>query len=113
MNVIFLVSGEGGLFQTTITASKTGLLHADVIGAIADRACRSLERAKQHCKVAEIIDYNSCQSKTDFQSRLLSRLHYWQPDCIFMTFDRLVSHDIVKAFDGKILNMHPALLPAF
>jgi phosphoribosylglycinamide formyltransferase-1 len=110
--VAVLASGEGTNLQA--------LLHDPVVGpwvvlAVSDRAnARALDRARSHEVETVFLDPSAHDDRVSFDRALLEILLARSIDVVALAgFMRIVGPDVVRAFAGRILNVHPALLPAF
>lgn len=110
--ILFLVSGNGGLLQTVINACEYEILNAEIIGVITDKNCYALKRAEISGIPTLFLDRKSI-GDLEFQKSIYYTIHGYNPDIIIMTFDSLLNKKIVEKFGNKIINVHPALLPAF
>lgn len=110
--ILFLVSGNGGLLQTVINACEQGILNAEIIGVVTDKNCYALKRAEISGISTHFFDRKST-GDLEFQKSMYYTIHDYDPDIIIMTFDSLLDEKIVETFGNRIINVHPALLPAF
>lgn len=113
IRVLFLHSGNGSLFQVAINFYNAGLLPIELLGVVTDRACFALQRGKNFCSFAKLINYSDYATNDSFQEALLETLKELNPDLIFTLFNRILSEKIVNFFSDRIVNLHPSLLPAF
>lgn len=105
-----LVSGKGSLLKAIVEA---GL---DVNVVLADRSCKAVELAKCLKIPSTIIDRSfSNDFDRDAYTKLVAEaLQEWKTTLVAMAgFRTILSPAIFDIFDGKILNCHPSLLPAF
>ncbi len=110
--IVFLVSGNGGTLQVIHNACKYGLLSAYISCAIFDKSCKAIKRVQAENIPYTILNRENLSDKI-FQDALYKTLKQQKPDLICLTFDSLLSEKIVTTFKNKIINLHPALLPAF
>ncbi len=110
-----LISGEGTNLQAIIDAVKRGELSADLRVVISNKAsARGLERARQHGIEATVIDHRGFPSREAFDARLVAELNAREVELVACAgFMRLLSPIMVRAFPNRIMNIHPALCPAF
>jgi phosphoribosylglycinamide formyltransferase 1 len=110
-----LISGEGTNLQAIINAVERGELRADIRVVISNRAnARGLERARRHGILAEVIDHRRFNSREDFDRELIAALGARGVELVACAgFMRLLSPVMVRAFPNRIMNIHPALCPAF
>jgi phosphoribosylglycinamide formyltransferase-1 len=110
-----LISGEGTNLQAIIDAVGRGELRADIRVVISNNPrARGLERARTHGISAEVIDHHRFASREDFDSALVASLHTHEVELVICAgFMRLLTPVMVAAFRDRIMNIHPALCPAF
>ncbi len=110
-----LISGEGTNLQAIIDAIERGELKAEVRVVISNKvAARGLERARSHGISAEFIDHRGYASREEFDRALIAALHAHGVELVICAgFMRLFSPVMVVAFRDRIMNIHPALCPAF
>jgi phosphoribosylglycinamide formyltransferase 1 len=110
-----LISGRGSNLQAIIDAIECGDLRAEVRIVISNRAdAAGLERAKEHRVETAVIDNREFTSREDFDRALRAALTARSVELVICAgFMRLLSRVMLDAFPGRILNTHPALLPAF
>ncbi len=105
------------------TGSRLEALLAEglpVVAVVADRPCRGLEIAAEHDVTAELVDRRTFGGFADgfdrelFTRRVVEVLEGHEVDLVVMAgFGTVLAQPIHDAYDGRILNTHPALLPAF
>jgi len=112
-----LGSGSGSNFQALLDAIDDGRLDAEIAVVLSDHPeARILDRARAHGIRAEIIDCSGHASlfPSSEQARIAELLHEAGVDFVCLAgFMRLVKSPLLDAFPGRILNIHPSLLPAF
>jgi phosphoribosylglycinamide formyltransferase-1 len=110
-----LISGEGTNLQAIIDAIDRGDLAAEIRVVISNKAAaHGLERARRHALPAEFIDHRKYPAREDFDHALVDSLHAHDVDLVICAgFMRLFSPVMIAAFPQRIMNIHPALCPAF
>lgn len=112
-----LGSGSGSNCQSIFNAIKDGRLDAEVVIVLSDNPdAYILERARQHGVPAEVIDCCGFKNKfpLEVQEAVAKKLQELKVDMVCLAgFMRLVKEPLLSAFPNRILNIHPALLPAF
>lgn len=113
--IAVLCSGQGTNLQAIINAVRARRLRARIAVVIADRAnAFALVRAKRAGIPTVFIDPKNFSSREACDRRLISVLESYRPQLICLAgFMRLLSPVLVRRFKNRILNIHPALLPAF
>lgn len=112
--VAVLVSGGGTNFQALLDAMETGALnHGSIVLAVADRPAYALERAAKHGVQARLLSRRELGMER-LCANLNGLLDEFQIDVIILAgFLSILSADIVRRYKGRIVNIHPSLLPAF
>lgn len=81
---------------------------AEICAVLSDRECGANVFARAQCLPTEVLDFSGAGQLT-----LVDRLHAIAADVAVTTVHRILSPDVVRAFDGRLLNLHYSLLPAF
>ena len=117
LSIAILGSGKGSNAQSIIDAIQAGRLDARVVCVISDVAdAYILDRARQHNIPAEYIDCAPFKTKLDgdAEQRVIETLRRYRADFIALAgFMRIVKGGLLREFQGRIVNIHPSLLPAF
>jgi len=110
-----LVSGSGSNLQSIIDHIETGRINALVGCVISNRDdAHALERARRHGIPAIHVNHRSYPDRMSFDAAVVQVLRDHQVDLVALAgFTRIVSQVMLDAFPMAILNIHPALLPAF
>ena len=110
-----LISGNGSNFQAIIDAIEKKRLDAEVRVVVSNREdAYGLVRAQKHGVPTEIVDHHKFPSREAFDQHLIERFKDRQVELVVLAgFMRLLSADFVHAYSNRIMNIHPALLPAF
>jgi len=110
LNVCVFISGSGSNLQAIIDAKAKGKLnHINLLKVIADRECQGINRAITHGIEHGIVSHRL----GDFQSQLLESI---PDDCdliVLAGFLSILGSNIIEEYEGRILNIHPALLPKY
>ena len=114
-NLVILLSGNGSTMQAIIDAIHAGTLNANISTVVCDREdAYGLIRAQNAQLQTTLLIPEKNEERDNYNKRLLNTLVSFDPDLIVLAgFMRIIGPDIVKTFAGKILNIHPALLPKF
>jgi len=116
MNVAVLVSGSGTNLQAILDAQKAGALgSARVVVVVSNVAgVRALERANAAGKRTEVLSHKPYPSRQAFDEALVALLRKHDVELVALAgFMRLLTPAFLGAFPGRVVNIHPALLPAF
>jgi len=116
VKIAVLVSGRGSNLQAIIDNIEKGLLPAEIAVVISDQAdAYSLERARKHNIPAVHVSAKGYKGKREEYDAVLAaelQKHHVELVCL-AGFMRIITPTLIKAFPSRILNIHPALLPAF
>lgn len=109
-----LISGRGSNLQALIDAAQAGRLGGDIAVVISNvEAAQGLERARAVGIPAVFRDHRG-RSREDFDQEIAGILRRHEVELVCLAgFMRLLSAAFVRAFAGRIVNVHPSLLPAF
>ncbi len=113
--IAVLSSGRGSNFQAIVDAIRAGTVPAVCVVLITDNpGCYAAVRAGRTGISVAPIDYRAFPSKEAYEAALLSGMETWNPDLFVLAgYMRILGKDIVRRFPGRIINIHPALLPSF
>jgi phosphoribosylglycinamide formyltransferase-1 len=113
--VAVLISGEGSNLQALIDAAQADRLGARIVAVVSNRgAARGLERARAAGIEALHLPAVRGQARSDYDTALQSLLAARKPDLIVLAgFMRIIGPDLVEQFAGRMLNLHPSLLPQY
>ena len=115
-DIVCLVSGGGTNLAAIIKAIEDGSIkNVRIKSVISNNAdAYALERAKNAGIESKCISPKSFSNRDDFNKALLDELKSQNPDLIVLAgFLVNISKDIVDAFENKIINIHPSLIPGF
>ena len=116
MKCVAFASGRGTNIATLIQAERAGQLgSATISGLIVNRPhCGALDHAKSAQIEHALVDHKSFDSRAEFEDALLRSLAPMQPDLIILAgFMRILTPYFLDRSTAPIVNLHPALLPAF
>jgi len=110
-----LLSGSGTNLQALIDAIAAGRLHARIAVVISNvPGAPGLERARAHGLTAVVVGHREAPSREAYDARLVEVLRAHGVALVVLAgFMRLVSPVLLNAYPARVLNIHPALLPAF
>jgi len=115
INIAILASGNGTNFEAIAKAVKRGYIKANIKLLLTDKENAFVRKRAAGFNVRELfIDPRKFNSRLDYDKEILGLLKKEKIDLIVLAgFMRILSLELVKSFKNKILNIHPALLPAF
>lgn len=110
-----LVSGRGSNLQAIIDAIETGRLAATIAVVISDQpGAYALERANKHSIPAVVVERSGYETREVFETALHEELKVHNVELVALAgFMRILSSRFVANYPQRIINIHPALLPAF
>ncbi|MDD1720172.1 MAG: phosphoribosylglycinamide formyltransferase [Methanoregulaceae archaeon] len=114
-SVTVLASGRGSNFQAIIDAVSTGELRVECAGLITDNPeAYAIERARAARIPVSIVDYHRYPGKGEYEKALREAMEATAADLYVLAgYMRILGTGIVRHFPGRIINIHPALLPSF
>ncbi len=115
VRTVVLVSGSGTNLQAIIEHAQSGSLGIKLTGVISDRpGVLALERAKRANIPALTVNHAQAGSSEAFQQQLGAALAELNPELIVLAgFMRILSPELVGTWAGRMLNVHPSLLPKY
>jgi len=110
-----LVLGSGTNLQAILDRSAAGTLDCRIAVVISNRpGVRALERAAAAGVATAVVEHRGFPSREAFDAAVVDRLRAAGAELVVLAgFDRLVTRVLLDAFPQRVLNIHPALLPAF
>ena len=115
LRIAILASGAGTNLQALIDAIASGALEAEIVGVFSDRpTSQALQRARAAGIPATALSPKSHDSRAAFDAAFFAAVDEVQADLIVCAgYMRLISAAEVDARPGRMINLHPSLLPAF
>ncbi|MBN3004624.1 phosphoribosylglycinamide formyltransferase [Chromobacterium alkanivorans] len=111
-NIVILISGRGSNMQAIVDANIAGARIAAVISNRPDAA--GLAWAAERGIATAALDHKTFASREDFDAALAQLIDGHQPDLVVLAgFMRILSAGFTRRYEGRMLNVHPSLLPAF
>ncbi len=115
INIGILVSGSGTNLQAIIEAIEAGKIDGKICIVISDNPdAYAIKRAKKHNIETQYINYKEFNNREEYDKRIVSLLK--GKDCglvVLAGYMKLLSPYFINIYKNKIMNIHPALLPAF
>lgn len=114
-NVVVLISGSGSNLQAIIDGIAGGHIPARIGAVISNRAeAYGLERAKNAGITPLVLDHRAFEGREAFDAALIELIDAQQPDVVLLAgFMRILTPAFVRHYQGRLLNIHPSLLPKF
>lgn len=115
MNIVVLISGSGSNLQAIIDACQAQHIKGQVVGVLSNKAdAYGLVRAQQANIATATINHKDFDSRAAFDQAMQKIIEAWQPDLVVLAgFMRILTPAFVQYFEGKLLNIHPSLLPYY
>jgi len=113
--IVILISGSGSNLQAIIDQIQQGHIKCEIACVISNKAdAYGLERAKQAGIATQVIDHKQFDSRESFDAHLQSHIDQYQPTLVVLAgFMRILTASFTEHFEGRMLNIHPSLLPKF
>ena len=113
--IAVLLSGRGSNFQSILAASQSGTLGGQIGIVISNRpGAGGLDIARDAAIQTALIDHQSYESREAFDADLASVLESQSPDLVVLAgFMRILTPGFVSRFAGRLMNIHPSLLPLY
>ncbi len=115
MKIVVLISGSGSNLQAIMDACQSGYIAGQVVGVLSNKAdAYGLVRAQQAGINTAIINHKEFATRQDFDLAMQKIIDVWQPDVVVLAgFMRILTPAFVQHFEGKLINIHPSLLPLY
>ena len=113
--IVILISGRGSNMDALLDAVAGGALAVRVAAVFSNRPdAAGLASAAAKGVTTRVVDHREFVSRTAFDATLAAAIDEFSPDLVVLAgFMRLLSEDFVCHFAGRLINIHPSLLPAF
>ena len=118
-NIVILISGSGSNMAAIVRAAEQGRwaqrLNARVAAVLSNRAdAPGLAFAQDHGIATQVLDHKAFASREDFDAALMAEIDRHAPALVVLAgFMRILTPGFVAHYAGRLLNIHPSLLPAF
>ncbi|MCK0508718.1 phosphoribosylglycinamide formyltransferase [Aromatoleum anaerobium] len=111
-SIVILVSGRGSNMEAIVRAAIPGAIISAVISNRPD--AKGLEFAASRGIATAVVDHKAFATREGFDMALAEAIDMHRPDLVVLAgFMRVLSDDFVRHYEGRLLNIHPSLLPAF
>jgi phosphoribosylglycinamide formyltransferase-1 len=114
LKIVVLLSGEGTLLQSFIDQQKSGL-PIEIAAVISNRPQVGGVKRAQKAKIAvHEIDHKLFADRATFEAALIKQIDAYQPELVVLAgFMRILGEPFVDHYQGRLINIHPALLPKY
>ena len=115
LRIVVLISGSGSNLQSIIDACASGTIGGEVVAVISNRAdAYGLQRARRAGIPTEVLEHGAYPDRESFDQALAEQIDRYNPELVVLAgFMRILTPDFVRHYAGRMLNIHPSLLPHF
>lgn len=113
--LVVLISGSGSNLQAIIDAVSSGQINATIKAVISNRpGVKGLERAEQAGIHQTVLDHTEFETRDDYDHALQALMDSFAPDLVILAgFMRILTPEFTGHYAGRMLNIHPSLLPKY
>ncbi len=113
--IVVLISGGGSNLEAIAKACQIGNIPANIELVISNQPnVKGLERAKNFHLMTKVIEHQLFNSREEFDQALLEQILPIEPDLVVLAgFMRILSNSFTETLNGKLINIHPSLLPNY
>lgn len=113
--IVVLISGRGSNLEAILQAVASGALRVEVAAVLSNRAeAAGLELARKYGVPTDVLDHRAFADRSAFDRALMQRIDSYRPDLVVLAgFMRVLGGEFIDHYAGRLLNIHPSLLPAF
>ncbi len=114
-NIVILISGRGSNMEALIAARDAGKLPVNIAAVISNRPdALGLETAAKAGIVTHYVDHKGFPGRDAFDAALAECIDCFKPDLVVLAgFMRILTDAFVSHYAGRLMNIHPSLLPSF
>ena len=114
-DVVVLLSGTGSNLQALIDSTLTGDSPVRIAAVISNRSdAYGLQRARDAGIQTRSLDHKAFEGREAFDQALIELIDAFEPKLVVLAgFMRILSADFVRHYEGRLLNIHPSLLPKY
>ena len=113
--LVILISGRGSNMEAIVRACAQERWPAEVAAVIANRPdAAGLAFAASHGVATAVVDHRAFDGRDTFDAALAAEIDRFAPDLVVLAgFMRILTPEFVRRYEGRLLNIHPSLLPSF
>jgi len=113
--IVILISGRGSNMEAIVQRCAAEGWPAQVVAVLANRAdAKGLAFAAAHGIATAVVDHKAFATRDAFDAELARQIDAFAPDLLVLAgFMRILGTAFVQRYEGRMLNIHPSLLPAF
>ena len=114
-SIVILISGRGSNMEALLNAVSDGSLPVEVAAVISNRPdANGLETAAAQDVETCVVDHTRFDSRESFDAAMIKTIDSFSPDLVVLAgFMRILTDGFVRHYEGRLLNIHPSLLPSF
>jgi phosphoribosylglycinamide formyltransferase-1 len=114
-NIVILISGRGSNMEALIAARDAGDLPVNIAAVISNRPdAPGLATAMRAGIATRVLDHKGFAGREAFDAAMVAVIDEYAPDLVVLAgFMRILTAGFVRHYDGRLLNIHPSLLPSF
>lgn len=113
--IVILISGTGSNMLAIAESIITDNIDAEIVGVISNRpSAAGLEKAQALGLHTDLIDHTLYPNREEFDHALIRMIESFKPDLVVLAgFMRILTPDFTRYYEGRLLNIHPSLLPKY
>lgn len=113
--LVILISGRGSNLQAILEQSRSGQLPVEIRAVISNRPqAQGLERARRAGVETQVLDHRQYPNREAFDLALMKVIDRYAPELVVLAgFMRILTAEFVRHYQGRLMNIHPSLLPNF
>jgi phosphoribosylglycinamide formyltransferase-1 len=113
--IVVLISGSGSNMQAIAEACVKTEIDGEIVAVISNRPeVMGLQRAKEMGIATDVVDHTQFPTREEFDVNLIRAIDEFSPDLVVLAgFMRILTSDFVRRYKGRMLNIHPSLLPKY
>lgn len=114
-SIVILISGRGSNMESLLAAVASGTLPVRIAGVLSNRPdAKGLETAAAHGVPTCVVDHKQFADRAAFDAAMAAAIDRFAPDLVVLAgFMRILSEGFVEHYTGRLVNIHPSLLPSF
>ena len=114
-SIVILISGRGSNMESLLNAVASGSLPVRVAAVLSNRSdALGLQTAAAAGVATRVIDHNQYPDRVSFDAAMAAAIDAFSPDLVVLAgFMRILSTEFVERYAGRLMNIHPSLLPSF
>jgi phosphoribosylglycinamide formyltransferase-1 len=114
-SIVVLISGSGSNLQAILDAVASGFIAGRVFAVVSNKAnVYGLERARRAGIATTVLDHKAYADRQSYDAALTAAIDEHQPDLLVLAgFMRILTPNFVAHYQGRLLNIHPSLLPKY